>query len=99
MTRHEADMVRTAMAPDDRHAPPGDDRNGASDDPWPAFAYLVSGVLLYGMLGWGLDRWLGTNFLVGLGIVLGAALGIYLTWARLRAEGTPRHGRPDDETV
>jgi ATP synthase protein I len=51
-------------------------------DPWMAFGYLVSGVLLYGAIGWGLDRWWGTSFMVVIGILLGAGLGIYQTWAR-----------------
>ncbi|WP_101524919.1 AtpZ/AtpI family protein [Nocardioides houyundeii] len=55
-------------------------------DPWRAFSYVITGVLVYGLGGWGLDRWLGTTFLVGIGIVFGAVLGLYLTW---RAFGTP----------
>jgi F0F1-type ATP synthase assembly protein I len=51
-------------------------------DPWQAFAYLVSGVAFYGLLGWLADRWLGTSFLVAVGILLGAVLGIYMTWRR-----------------
>jgi len=51
-------------------------------DPWHAFGYLVSGVLVYGLIGWGLDRWLGTDFLVVIGILAGAGLGIFMTWAR-----------------
>ncbi|WP_240339875.1 AtpZ/AtpI family protein [Nocardioides sp. SYSU D00038] len=53
-------------------------------DPWMAFGYLVSGVFLYGLVGWLLDRWLDTSFLVVVGIVTGAALGTYQTWARFR---------------
>ena len=59
-------------------------------DPWNAFGYLVSGVFLYGLIGWLLDRWLDTNFLVAVGILLGAALGTYQTWARFKP--------PDDQT-
>ncbi len=51
-------------------------------DPWHAFGYLVSGVLLYGGLGWLADRWLGTRFVVVIGILFGASLGIYMTWSR-----------------
>jgi hypothetical protein len=51
-------------------------------DPWHAFGYLVSGVLMYGLIGWGLDQWLGTSFLVAVGILVGAGFGIYMTFAR-----------------
>lgn len=56
-----------------------------SGDPWHAISYLVTGVALYGLVGWLLDRWLGTALLLPLGIILGAALGVYLTWVRFRA--------------
>lgn len=51
-------------------------------DPWLAFSYLVSGATIYGLIGWGLDRWLGTTFLVVIGILLGVALAIYMTFGR-----------------
>ena len=60
--------------------PHGDDR--PSGDPWQAFGYVVAGVAVYGFLGWLADRWLGTSFLVAVGLVVGAGLGIYLTYAR-----------------
>jgi ATP synthase protein I len=63
-------------------------------DPWRAFSYLVTGVLVYGLIGWGLDHWLGTTFLVGIGIVFGAVLGLYLTW---RAFGAPRASDTDTD--
>lgn len=56
-----------------------------SGDPWLAFGYLVAGVLLYGLIGWALDQWLDTSFLVVIGIMLGAGLGMYMTWQRFRA--------------
>jgi len=51
-------------------------------DPWLAFSYLVSGAAVYGLIGWGLDRWLGTNYLVVIGILLGVGLAIYMTFSR-----------------
>jgi F0F1-type ATP synthase assembly protein I len=51
----------------------------------------VSGVALYGFLGWLADRWLGTQFLVAVGILLGAGLGIYLTFARFNRAQPPEH--------
>ncbi|WP_435771690.1 AtpZ/AtpI family protein [Nocardioides sp. SYSU DS0651] len=55
-------------------------------DPWHAFGYIVAGVLFYGLLGWLADRWLGTRYLVAVGILIGAALGIYMTFSRFRAD-------------
>ncbi|HNO39070.1 MAG TPA: AtpZ/AtpI family protein [Marmoricola sp.] len=46
-------------------------------------SHLIAGVALYGFLGWLLDQWLGTTYIVGIGIVLGAALGSYLTIVRV----------------
>ncbi len=51
-------------------------------DPWHAFGYLVAGVMVYGFVGWLLDRWWGTSFVVAIGIVFGAGLGIYMTFMR-----------------
>lgn len=61
-------------------ATPDDDR--PKGDPWHAFGYVVSGVGVYGVLGWLADRWLGTTYLVAIGILLGAGFGIYMTFAR-----------------
>lgn len=58
-------------------------------DPWQAFGYVVAGVAFYGFLGWLLDRWWGTSFLVAVGILVGAGLGIYMTLKRYGLLGTP----------
>jgi F0F1-type ATP synthase assembly protein I len=57
----------------------------APGDPWAAFGLLVAGVGFYGMVGWLLDRWWGTSYVVVIGILLGAALGTWATWARFKA--------------
>jgi len=51
-------------------------------------SYLISGVLLYGLLGWLGDHYLGTKFLLPIGIVSGAAFGVYVIIRRF--------GRVDD---
>lgn len=70
-------------------------------DPWHAFGYLVSGVAVYGLIGWGLDRWLGTEFLVVVGILFGSVLGIYMTWARFNKPEPqdPPATRPGQDTT
>jgi ATP synthase protein I len=76
-----AASVRSAMARQLPPTAPSDD-DAPKGDPWHAFGYIVSGVALYGLAGWALDRWLGTNFLVAIGILVGAGFGIYMTYAR-----------------
>jgi F0F1-type ATP synthase assembly protein I len=41
-------------------------------------SYLISGVLVYGLLGWLGDHYLGTKFLLPIGIVAGAAFGAFV---------------------
>ena len=52
------------------------------DSAWKAVAYLITGPLIYGGIGYLLDRWLGTTWIVGVGIVGGMALSLYLIWFR-----------------
>ena len=62
--------------------PPATPDDRPQGDPWHAFGYIVSGVGVYGVLGWLADQWLGTTFLVAVGILVGAGFGIYMTFAR-----------------
>lgn len=83
MTRSDC-YAPTAMADrDQKHEIP------PIGDPWHAFGYLVAGVAFYGLLGWLADRWLGTSFLVAVGILLGAGLGVYATWSRFKIDPDP----------
>lgn len=66
------------------------DHESSQGDPWHAFGYLVSGVGVYGILGWLADRWLGTSFLVVVGILVGAGLGLYMTFARFNRKQDPQ---------
>ena len=54
-------------------------------------SYLISGVLVYGLLGWLGDHYLGTSFLVPIGILLGAGFGVYVIIRRF--------GRVDDALI
>ncbi len=53
---------------------------------WNAVAYLISGPVVFGALGWFLDRWLSTGFLVVVGIVGGMAMSLYLVWFKYGTE-------------
>jgi F0F1-type ATP synthase assembly protein I len=45
---------------------------------WSIIGTLVAGVLAWGGIGWLLDRWLGTRYLVAVGILVGMAGAFYL---------------------
>ena len=84
-------------------APDAEPPSNAKGDPWHAFGYLVSGVMVYGFIGWLLDRWWGTEFVVAIGILFGAGLGIFMTFMRFnRPSSTPPSGQhgaagPDEQ--
>jgi ATP synthase protein I len=78
-------------------APSSSSSERPDGDPWHAVGYLVSGVALYGVLGWLADRWLGTSYLVAIGIVTGAALGIYLTIMRFSRPVSGARKRQESE--
>lgn len=64
---------------------------------WTALAYLLTGPLVYGGLGWLADRWLGTEPLfVLVGILGGMALALYVVWVRYGApDRRPPAASPD----
>jgi F0F1-type ATP synthase assembly protein I len=62
------------MSPPEQPRKPG----GGSDIVWSIIGTLVAGVLAWGAIGWLLDRWLGTEYLVAVGILVGAAGAFYL---------------------
>ena len=45
---------------------------------WSIIGTLIAGVLAWGGIGWLLDRWLGTRYLVAVGIIVGMAGAFYL---------------------
>ena len=55
---------------------------GAESALWSIFGYLISGQIVWGGIGFALDRWLGTSFLVLVGLLLGMGSSIYLVWLR-----------------
>ncbi|MBW8483906.1 AtpZ/AtpI family protein [Actinomadura parmotrematis] len=49
---------------------------------WSIPSYILSGMAVYGGLGWLLDHWLGTSALFPIGILVGLALAIFLVYHR-----------------
>jgi ATP synthase protein I len=49
---------------------------------WSIFSYMLSGLLIWGGIGYGLDRWLGTSYLLLAGLLLGMGTALYIIWLR-----------------
>ena len=72
-------------------------------------AHLITGPVLFGGLGWLLDRWLGITIFVAVGIILGMGLSLYAIWLRYGtsqapttdhpAEGPTRAAAPHNEEI
>jgi ATP synthase protein I len=58
--------------------PPQEPPGRGGDIVWSIIGTLVAGVLAWGFIGWLLDRWLGTSYLVAVGIIAGMAGAFYL---------------------
>ncbi|MBU6352461.1 MAG: hypothetical protein KJS67_00300 [Actinomycetales bacterium] len=49
---------------------------------WTIFGYMLSGLLIWGGIGYGLDRWLHTGYFLLGGLLLGMGSALYLIWLR-----------------
>lgn len=66
----------------ERDQPGGKGRLPPPSDAWNALSYLLSGLLLFGGLGWGLDTLLGTKWFLPVGLLAGGAASLYLIYIR-----------------
>lgn len=54
------------------------DQESGKEQGYRVLSYLLAGIIVYGAVGWLLDRWLDTDFLLPVGVIVGAACSIYL---------------------
>lgn len=54
----------------------------SSDPAATVLAYLLAGPAAFGGIGWLLDLWLHTSFLVVVGLLCGLGLAFYTIWIR-----------------
>jgi ATP synthase protein I len=62
-------------------------RRKGEADAWNAFSLVLSGMLVWGAVGWLLSLWLGSRALIGLGLMVGTAGGLALVWLRYGRSG------------
>jgi ATP synthase protein I len=64
------------------HDPNGDFRRKGEADAYGALGLVISGVLVWGGVGFAVSRALDNQVFVMLGLLLGMAAGLYLVWFR-----------------
>jgi ATP synthase protein I len=70
----------------DQHPQRRRDQSSAASVGWAALGYLIAGMAAWGFIGWLADLWLKTHGIaIGVGVMIGAAGGIYLVMRRLGA--------------
>lgn len=69
-------------APPGKTPDQGGNSHGQRGDAWTVTAYMISGPLFYGLIGWALDHWLGTVFFTPVGLLGGGAASVYLVYVR-----------------
>jgi ATP synthase protein I len=66
--------------------PRDDEAKVGANQGWTAVSYLIAGILVWGFVGWLIDRWLHTGGVAtAIGAVIGAGGGVYLIARRLGA--------------
>lgn len=53
-----------------------------ADAAWSVPSHLLSGMAIWGGLGWLLRRWTGWEIFVPIGLVIGAGLAVYLIYLK-----------------
>lgn len=49
---------------------------------WNAFSLVVSGVAVWGGVGWLVSEWLNSRVFLVLGLLVGTGAALYLVWVR-----------------
>jgi ATP synthase protein I len=66
------------MSPD----PPDRLSRKGQSDAWGAVSLLISGVLVWGGIGWLIADWLDNGVFLMLGLLVGMGASLYLVWFR-----------------
>lgn len=66
---------------------PPEPPRGANDG-WAVLSTLIGGILVWGGVGWLVDRWLGTKIALPIGLIVGMAASLYLIVKKYGSSGT-----------
>ncbi|GAB3144864.1 hypothetical protein GCM10027161_36410 [Microbispora hainanensis] len=81
MTSPHGSCYRRAAMSEQERRPETDGRDFA-DAAWSVPSYLLSGILVWGGLGWLLSWWTGVHAFIPIGVILGVGLAAYLVYLK-----------------
>ncbi|GII91267.1 hypothetical protein Ssi02_14980 [Sinosporangium siamense] len=61
---------------------PEDDGRDFANAAWSIPSYVLSGIIVYGGIGWLLSRWTGVVAFTPIGLILGVVLSVYLVYRK-----------------
>ncbi|MBD2896883.1 hypothetical protein ABZ914_03495 [Spirillospora sp. NPDC046719] len=61
---------------------PEDGQREFADVAWSVPSYLLSGMTIWGGIGWLLAWWSGWQWLIPIGLIIGVTLAIYLVYVK-----------------
>ena len=70
-----------------------------ADIGWGITGTMLSGIIVWGGVGWWLDRWLETRFFILVGTILGLTVAIYLIVVKYGAVDQPPAGKRPSRTT
>jgi F0F1-type ATP synthase assembly protein I len=101
-------LRRVPVAERDRPQKPSDPRpesDGGYNAGMAVFSYIIGGIIVWSLIGWGLDTLLKTRWIVLVGALLGIAGGLYLagkhglfTQQRDQGKANPRDDDAEGES-
>ena len=75
---HQEEPESTPVDP--QSGPPRATRD--ANEAWSIVSYLISGMVVYGFVGWLLVRWTGVTLLFPVFLLIGIVVAFYLIWIR-----------------
>jgi F0F1-type ATP synthase assembly protein I len=90
-----AAMAQDSLDNDPGHTPVDHVRHGSASEGWTVLSHLLTGIFVFGAVGWGLDQLFGTRWFLLIGLLLGGAASfalIYIRYVYIPPDPFPRPG-------
>lgn len=75
-------MAQDSLHQDPGRPPAGGSHHGSVSEGWTVLSHLITGFLVFGAAGWGIDQLAGTRVFLLVGLLLGGAASFSLIYIR-----------------